>query len=73
MIEIAEKVDGTTKIFTAVKIHKHVSIADNNQDRATVARPGDYLVLDSYWNVVVLDRQTFKKVFGHKRMELLDE
>lgn len=72
-LEFAERYGDVTRIFTAFKLRKHFSVcAANDQSITSCGMPGDYIVVDEYYNIYVFDRSQFKKAFGHKRMELLD-
>ena len=60
-------------LFYAIKLDKHYAFSNSTQTAASCGQPGDYLVMDSFFNVLVFDRKQFQKCFGHKRMELLDK
>jgi hypothetical protein len=59
--------------FHVYKATKHFSVCNSDQSATSCAQPGDYVALDSFFNVLVFNRQQFKAAFGHKALQLLDE
>lgn len=59
--------------FYVYKATTHHSICNSDQTAVSCAQPGDYVALDKHFNVLVFSRLQFKKVFGHKVLEKLDE
>jgi hypothetical protein len=58
--------------FYIYRADKHLAVCNNTQTASSMAAPGDYVVLDSFFNVMVFDRKQFQKVFGSKEMDKLD-
>lgn len=69
--EIKSKVLGAS--FYVYKATKHHSVSNNTQSSTSCVQPGDYVVLDKHFNVLVFSRNQFKAAFGHKALEQMDE
>jgi hypothetical protein len=59
------------RIFYAMRLHKHYSFKKDGVMAATVGQPGDYLVLDQFFNVLVIGETDFRKYFGKERANML--
>lgn len=58
--------------FLVIKAEKHYAVHNHDQTEAGCARPGEFIVLDKNYCILVFTRDQFKKAFGHKSLQQME-
>lgn len=60
-------------LFCVIKAEKHYSLQNHDQTEASCARPGEFIVMDKHFYVMVFTRAEFKKAFGHQNLQHMEQ
>ena len=59
--------------YYCIRAPKHFAVMNHLQTELSVCRPGEIIVMDPQFFIIVFTRLQFKKAFGHKNLAIVEK